>query len=245
MSQKGNSISKGVYLHPQTSGFVTAKQYIFCRKKGKKCLLIRFSNGCDFKISAMNFTVLQLDAVGELIGKTSVSYSALSVLPGKDFSANRGVIVDEKCCDFKVVFDEVYSDDFKYVLKNGTPVAYYEKPRGLTVEGGAKIHSSEEPIFSVKEKKARPSGIACFAAVLVIVTVLLLNVFNTVENMQNAIDEGTHANRPSYGEGAGSNDNSYSTEVGEGTYAPFPETTRPTRPFPEQTAYSEPDDNME
>ena len=212
MSQKGNYISKGVYLHPQTSGFVTVKQYIFCRKRGKKCLLIKFSNGCDFTVSAMNFTVLQLDAAGEIIGKTPISYSSLSAASGSDFSVNSGVIVEEKCSDFKVVFDEVYSGYFKYVLKNGIPVAYYEKPVALTVEGGEKIYSYDAPIFSAKEKKIKASGLAYFAAVLVILTVIFLNIFDMASNMQKAIDEGTRPDTPPQ-EDTGYVDNSYTTQA--------------------------------
>ena len=58
MNQRGNYISKGVYLHPQIPGFVAVKQYIFCRQNEKKCLILKFSNNCDFKLSAMSFTVV-------------------------------------------------------------------------------------------------------------------------------------------------------------------------------------------
>ncbi len=210
VNQRGNYISKGVYLHPQTAGFVTVKQYIFLRKKGKKCLLIKFSNGCDFKISAMKFTVIQLDAAGELIKKTPVSYNTLSVLQGRDFSVNSGIIVDEKCCDFKVVFDEVFSGYFKYVIRNGAPVAYYEKHSDLTVEGGKKI-SGFVPAFFAKERKIKTSALAYFAAVLAIAAVLLLNVVNTAVNMQKAIDAGPRNDAPSYGESS-SSDNSFITQ---------------------------------
>ena len=237
MNQRGNYISKGVYLHPQTAGFVTVKQYIFCRQRGKKCLIIKFSNNCDFKVSAMNFTVIQLDAAGELIRKTPVSYNALSVSQGSDFSVNSGIIVDEKCCDFKIVIDEVFSGYFKYVIRNGTPVAYYEKRGNLTVEGGKKISGFIHTSFA-KERKTKTSRLACFAAVLAVSTVLLLNVFNTAANMQKAIDAGTRNDAPSYGE-SGSADNSFSTQES------FVESAPSETCAPERWEVIEPDNDTE
>lgn len=223
MNQRGNYISKGVYLHPQIPGFVAVKQYIFCRQNEKKCLILKFSNNCDFKLSAMSFTVVQLDAAGEVIGETPVSYTALSVSQGCDFSVNSGIIVEERCCDFKIVFNEVFSGYFKYVIRGGEIVAYYEKRGELTVEGEKK-RSDFIPAFFAKERKTKTRGRAYFAAVLAVLAVLLLNVLNIMMNMQGAIDAGPQSGgRPSDIE---STNHSYTTHgpVEEitlpGTYAP-------------------------
>ena len=119
-------LEKGLYNHPKISGFLSVGQFIFTRKEGKKCLLLRFVNEAQFRIDGVEFTVIQLDLYGKKIGRTKIKYTDISVAPDGTFAPERGIIVSERCVDFYVQMRSVSSRSYKYVFKNGEVASCYE-----------------------------------------------------------------------------------------------------------------------
>lgn len=119
-------LEKGLYNHPKIPGYLSVGQFIFTRKEGKKCLLLRFVNEAEFRIDGVEFTVIQLDLYGKKIGRTKIKYTDINVAPDSTFAPERGIIVSEKCVDFYVQMRSVSSRSYRYVFKNGEVASCYE-----------------------------------------------------------------------------------------------------------------------
>lgn len=127
MKNKKQYIDKGIYSHPQAVGYLTVKQFMLVEKEGKRCLLLRFANESDFVIDRVEFTVKQYNTAGDMIGSINIKYGDIKVAAGDMFAPKNGIVVDESCVDFFVQMIYVGSGCYKYVFKNGSVIAYYEK----------------------------------------------------------------------------------------------------------------------
>lgn len=118
-------ISKGEYRHYQIDDFVSVKQYIFLRAEEKKCLTLRFTNSLGCKVNAFKFLLIQIDIQGNIIGKKKIKINNIIFEDGSDYTSNKGIVVDEKCVDFKIQMLCVYSERYRYKLKNNKVAIYY------------------------------------------------------------------------------------------------------------------------
>ena len=170
-------LSKGFYQYAQLSQFITVKNYIFVRQNGKKCLLLRFYNDMDYTVDAIYFTIVQMDAAGKELERTSIACERLSFRSGSNHTLKNAIVVEELCNDFKIVFDEVHAGRYSYVVKDGKAVAYFnaeqkKKPRRMEDDG-----DSSDDAFTVKKKKYGRPAIAAFLAVLLLLALIALNAF--------------------------------------------------------------------
>ena len=189
-------IAKGLYQYSQISNLVSVKNYIFLRQNGKKCLLIRFSNDLDHIVDSMEFTVIQLDSAGKILEKTKVAYKNMRLMPGQNFSST-GIVVNEFCTDFKVIFQSVISERYKYVVRQGQVVIYYlKKPTEIISEGKQSYYAAYR---SVNQKRFGKPRLASLAAVIAVILMLFVNGFrvytdcfdyynnkNKVQNIQSS-----------------------------------------------------------
>ena len=136
-------ISKGEYTHNQVRHFVNVKQYIFLRRNGKKCLILRFSNDSDFVIDGMDIKIIQLDVNGNKIADSVFSSRIFYAAPGEIFSLTDGIEVEDNCVDFRLIFLKVNSSDYSYFLRNGEIVTIYQ---GVTSQ-------SEQELKKIKKQK--------------------------------------------------------------------------------------------
>lgn len=118
-------ISKGEYRHYQIDDFVSVKQYIFLRAEEKKCLTLRFTNSLGCKVNAFKFLLIQIDIQGNVIGKKKIKINNIIFEDGSDYTSNKGIVVDEKCVDFKIQMLCVYSERYRYKLKSNKVAIYY------------------------------------------------------------------------------------------------------------------------
>ena len=125
MAQAHEHISKGYYKYSQIHHFVSVKNYIFIHENNKKCLLLRFSNDFDHKVDAMTFTVIQMNAVGQVLGQSDVELQYMNLQPGGMYTPGEGVVVNDNCNDFKVVIKEVFSGHYRYTIRNRTIISEY------------------------------------------------------------------------------------------------------------------------
>jgi hypothetical protein len=167
-------ISKGIYSHPQTCGYVSVKQFIFLRVGNKKHLLLRFSNDLDVAVDSIAFTVHQLNADGVTIGKSHSKYSKRAD-SGKCFSADKAILVEESCVDVKVTVDAATSGAYEYSDRGGVVTVRY---RDNTPK--SKMARTENLILNTDENKEKTEQ-RCIrrlrlVAILAIALIILINV---------------------------------------------------------------------
>lgn len=169
-------ISKGEYTHNRIEHFVNVKQYIFLRKNGKKCLILRFSNDADFIIDGMDIKIIQLDVAGNKITDSTLSARGLYAAPGDIFSLTDGIEVEEGCVDFRLAFSKVNSSDYSYFPRNGEIVAVYQGVVSQSERELKKLKKSQSSLlaFSKTEKKHR------FSFVIALIMALLLSAAATL-----------------------------------------------------------------
>ena len=162
-------VEKGSYTHPQADGYIALKQYIFIRRDGKRCLLLRFANEFSRTVHGFEVIVTQLSSDGRVIGRSRVPYQNISVASGNTYSPDSGVVVRENCADFRISLVYFVSGDYKYVIKRGHAVAHYD-PRGYEVPKTNPARSTQIAVKSVH----RNGGI--FTLIAVVSTVIIVGL---------------------------------------------------------------------
>lgn len=163
-------ISKGEYRHYQIDDFVSVKQYILLRTGEKKCLTLRFTNSLGCAVNAFKFLLVQMDIQGNVIGKKKVRINNIFFDAGTDYTSSKGIIVDEKCVDFKIQMLCVYSDRYRYKLKNNKIAIYYVPHRKWNYEDDGNYKGQ----VKVKSKtKFKTPSIRFFSFLVVIAMIFL------------------------------------------------------------------------
>ncbi len=178
-------ISKGIYRYAQIDSFIAVKDYIFARREDKKCLFLRFVNNADYRITSMSFTVLQMNASGDMIGKINIDLDSQVINPGVSYTYGNGIVIDEYCSDFRVVFSCVRSDDYIYLVRDGRVTVNYDLPRER-IRVGKPAKKSFNSSFRTKKKRYGRPRLAMFFAVCALILLLL---FNSVYSLVNYIDD--------------------------------------------------------
>lgn len=161
-------LSKGFYRRSQVSGLVSVKEYIFARREGKKCLLLRFSNDSDFNVTAIRYTLVELDRSGDVIKETPVGLRGITLVPGATYSPRRAVSVDEECVDFKIVIEEVASGHYLHRVDRGLVTVHYVEPE--------RIASDETHSISAKPFKTDDGRWSIRAATVMLILVFLISI---------------------------------------------------------------------
>ena len=196
MKEKQHVISKGPYTYPQINKFLTVKQYIFYRKEGQKCLLLKFMNDAEFFINEFRFKLIQLNSEGKTICSQNVLFEEISVPSGTAFTPTSRIVVDEKCSDFKIVFDYVDSGEFRYRIKRGKIVTFYKEPkyRDLVSEPVGVI----PPTVCVRSDRIKNRATVKWIAVIVGIVITFMTVLSCLLEVitdQNSKDT-AYAERP-------------------------------------------------
>ncbi len=172
MAKGQQRISKGFYQYSQADNFITVKNYIFVQQGDKKGLLIRFVNDSDFEADSMEYTVVQLDVNGEVIGKNKMKHTAMRLRPEEVFASDEAIIVDNRCCDFKVVFSRVVSGNYVYTVSEGKVIVDYILPAKPLIDP-QKGRNKALRSFSVKRRTASRPMIALLAPIVALVLSLI------------------------------------------------------------------------
>ena len=177
MASNQQYLSKGFYQYAQIGNPVSVKNYIFLRKNEKKCLLIRFCNDLEYTVDAMDFSVVQMDSSGKVIGNTEISYGQMHFEPGSHYVTPAGIVVDEFCTDFRVVFSTVRSGRYEYYSKGGhVAVRYLRKETALEV--GKKAAKKAISRCSVEKRSFGKPRLAVLLGTLGLVIMLGLSAFD-------------------------------------------------------------------
>ena len=190
MKKDEKYLAKGIYSHPQVSGYLTVKQYIIIEQDGKKCLLLRFANEAEFVINAAEFMLKQLNSKGEIIETSRVRYDTLSIPAGEMYSADSGIVIANECVDVVVQMVSLVGGKYKYSFKNRVVTVHYDR-RGY---GERKSETKQRKPNSVTVKKnisdnARSNRLIAFVSVVIIIVALAIiicgRVFGHDDKKQN------------------------------------------------------------
>ena len=168
-------ISKGVYSFSQVKDFITVSNYIMMHCGEKIALAKRFSNDTDHVFDSVSFYVIQLDALGKVIGKVRVDYTDMNFEPGTTYVSSTGIAVENACADFKIQFCEAYSEYYKYVVRKGKAIIYYDRNKAAELAGA--FDNKSIPSVSVKRKEYGKAKLTAFIAVLAVIIIAVFNAF--------------------------------------------------------------------
>ncbi len=168
-------ISKGVYGFSQVKDFISVSNYIFMHCGEKIALAIRFFNDTEHVFDSVSFYVIQLDALGKVIGKIRVDYTGMNFEPGTTYVSENGIAVDSTCVDFKIQFCEAYSGYYKYVIRNGKAIIYYDRNKAEELAG--EFERTVTPTANVKRKEYGKAKLTAFIAVLAVIIIAAFNAF--------------------------------------------------------------------
>lgn len=172
-------ISKGEYKHYQIDNFISVKQYMFLRNNGKKCLTLRYTNSLEHKVNGFKFLLVQIDVNGKVISKKKIKINNIVFHKDSDYTCNKGIVVDEKCVDFKVQMLCVYSDRYRYKLKNDSVAIYYVAHKGWKYEEDAagNIEFKSKSKTGFKPFSVRIIAVAVVAALIILVLSPIITFF--------------------------------------------------------------------
>ena len=173
MSAEKRIITKCHYRYSQINNFIAVKDFMFVREKGANHLLIRFCNFSDFTINSLAFTIVELDAAGQMLRKLKVKKADLDILPGNTYAPDVGFKVSEDCCDCKIIFRRVKSGNYIYRIHENTIIADYCKPQRKLVENGSEIKSGVS--FCVKSNRTKRAKASVFWALIGLIIIITVN----------------------------------------------------------------------
>lgn len=180
MDSNQQILSKGFYQYAQIGNPVSVKDYIFLRNDHKKCLLLRFLNNLEYIVTAMDFTVIQMDSAGNVLENTEIAYKDLFFLSGSTYAEPVGIVVDEACSDFKVVFSKISAGKYEYISRGGCPIVQYVKDAEeleITGDKGTNITKT-----SAKTRRFGKPHIVAVAAVLAVLVMIGITAWATYQH---------------------------------------------------------------
>lgn len=171
---KHDIFAKGIYSHPQISGFISAKQYMIISRDDGKYLTVRFSNDGGFTLTGICMTVYQLDARGNVLRKNTLEQSGMQVLPGATFSPRSIIEADAKCSDVKVQITYADAGEYRYLPRRNRVTVTYMPPKERPIyEDICKRHGESRSVG----RKFFPWVVAVLAAVVIINLVQIMLPF--------------------------------------------------------------------
>ncbi len=156
MQAENTVLKKDLYHHPQIPDFLKVKEYIVFRKDKQNFLVQRFVNESSFAVTAVTFTLMQVDNGGNVINKKKICYDGIKIYPGALFVPKKPILLDGNCADYRIVFTKVVSDDYVYIVKGKDFKVYYKKNSKSSV--GQKNTTASKP-YHVPSKKTVVSAV--------------------------------------------------------------------------------------
>jgi len=176
-------VSKGFYQHSQINNFISVKNYIFVRKNGKKYLLLQFYNDLKHPVHEMEYTVIELDSEGKELGRTDVKRSNTVFHPSSTYISTEGVAVNEKCCDFKVVFKRVCANRYLYTVNAGLVNVNYIKKSDDTNGKVFSKYADTARVYSARSRRFGKPRLAAFFAILAILAIFGVNLYQIIASL--------------------------------------------------------------
>ena len=176
-----NTAVHSLYAHPQPAGLCALREYLLTDTEAGRLLLLRWVKEGDFGIDSLTFEVTMLDAVGNELGRVTITQRDGDIPPaeiGHIFTPERGVPVDGGCMDVRVRLTEVRSGGYVYRVENGTVTTDYDAPEPWRYDphAGEKERLTEEMNVRVRSKRAGKVRFLWPVALLTVFTLLYIMI---------------------------------------------------------------------
>lgn len=187
MYDKNTILARGMYRHNQHSSFVCVREFMFVRKKEKKCLVLRFLNETDATLNTVEYTLKQLDIDGKVVDSSVITHSNLRAVSGKTFSPRTALVLKDECVDFRVEIIKATSGLYTYHLRGECVVVDY----GID-DLSHTPHNKERSDYSVTPRKNyKPGRRTGWALVLIFLGCVLAIALNVCQELYYAYKDGT------------------------------------------------------
>ena len=178
-------ISKSEYSAPQVGNFILAKQYMLYRYQGRKCLLIRFANESEFTVDSFEFTLIQLDSKGAIIGEVKSSCDNLHFEPGTMYAMDKGIVVDDRCVDCRIQLTSAISGKYLYRVNRGRSLSIHymcdEKWSYIKKTPKYLSHKKNRVGLVAQQKDKHSYKWLRFVAVIAALLLILINMIPYIE----------------------------------------------------------------
>lgn len=125
--QDCNVIAKGSYSEFRFNEFVSVRQYLLIREKGKKFLIMKLSNDASETVTGLKLEVEQLDVRGNCLEKNKVEWTDIVGKAGEKFIPPHKIPLRETCMEVKIRLVGATYGDYTYAVKSNELVVTYEK----------------------------------------------------------------------------------------------------------------------
>ena len=171
MSNNLQIVSKGLYRGEVDRSFpVAVKEYVFVRRKGRKCLMLRFINDSSMVISAIDFQLVQKNSEGVEIASKKISLKGLNCGAGEVFSPNDCFYVKDRCVGFEIRMISVFSGGYEYKSANGESYVKYPLKSNWAYNSSGSAFCNQRSKINGKVKFT--AAILIFALVLIALAVI-------------------------------------------------------------------------
>ncbi len=171
MTGNYNVVSKGQYLHKQTSEALRIERFLIIRKRKRRMVLLEFNNLTEEKLTALKLRVEQYDVKGNSLGTVSKEWKKVSVPSGVSLF-KKPIGVNPACVEIRVNVEYAECGNFVYRLGGDGSFITFEKqePRKKLSESVVRNKTGKDG-FAVEHRKfGAPAGIAVCTALLLIVS---------------------------------------------------------------------------
>lgn len=178
-------ISKGYYSYPQNTELISVKQFMFALQGDSLCLLLRFENNNDDKLTSLRFALTELDSKGNRLKEQIIYADKLDCRSKETLTFDQDIFVHDNCTDFKIQFLEAGYGDFTYSFKKDNVAVTYNS------EAQEELSPEIEKSMGGKKKVVIPknfkiSGLLCILTAIIVGVALLATWFQLKTFMSTA-----------------------------------------------------------
>lgn len=163
--QDCNVIAKGSYSKFRFNDFVSVRQYLLIREKGRKYLILKLSNDATETVTSLKLVVEQLDVRGACIETSRVEWE-VNGKAGEKFVPKDKLALREGCVEVKIHLVGATYGDYTYAVKSNELVVTYGKKQAQEKKDYSAKTSGKTAVSFVRKFK--------IPRVLVIVSILML-----------------------------------------------------------------------
>lgn len=127
--QDCNVIAKGSYSKFRFNDFVSVRQYLLIREKGKKYLILKLANDAKETVTGLKLVVEQLDVRGTCIETNRIEWTDINGKAGEKFVPKDKLPLREHCVEVKIHLTGATYGDYTYAVKSNELVVTYEQKR--------------------------------------------------------------------------------------------------------------------
>ena len=178
--QSCSVIAKGSYSDFRFNDFVSVRQYLLIREKGRKYLILKLLNQGAETVTALKLVVEQIDVRGKSIATSRVEWSGLQGKAGEAFVPQDKIPLKENCMEVKINLVGAVYGDYTYSVKSNQLVVTYDKKPCVNDKDYSQHTGGQKIVLSERKFKSPRSLVVVAIAVMIMAiagTTLQLSFF--------------------------------------------------------------------